>query len=93
MASISDWSFSATSAVTESLAATGPRVMDLYGRLDILVNNAGMSGNFGPGEPLDLALTDRAFFLNLKRDLIHQRDPRNVRLTDSLRLGHPNTRE
>ncbi|HNW17877.1 MAG TPA: SDR family NAD(P)-dependent oxidoreductase [Sphingorhabdus lacus] len=33
--------------------------------LDILVNNAGMSGNFGPGEPLDLALTDRAFFLNL----------------------------
>lgn len=33
--------------------------------LDILVNNAGMSGNFGPGEPLDLALTDKAFFLNL----------------------------
>lgn len=33
--------------------------------LDILVNNAGTSGNFGPGEPLDLALTDRAIFLNL----------------------------
>jgi uncharacterized oxidoreductase len=33
--------------------------------LDILVNNAGMSGNFAPGDPLDLALTDRAIFLNL----------------------------
>lgn len=33
--------------------------------LDILINNAGMSGNFGPGEPLDLALTDKAIFLNL----------------------------
>jgi uncharacterized oxidoreductase len=33
--------------------------------LDILVNNAGMSGNFGPGEPIDLALTDQAIFLNL----------------------------
>ena len=33
--------------------------------IDILVNNAGMSGNFGPGEPLDLALTDKAIFLNL----------------------------
>jgi uncharacterized oxidoreductase len=33
--------------------------------IDILVNNAGMSGNFGPGEPLDLALTDQAIFLNL----------------------------
>ncbi len=33
--------------------------------LEILVNNAGMSGNFGPGEPLDLALTDKAIFLNL----------------------------
>lgn len=32
--------------------------------LDILVNNAGMSGNFGPGEPLDLGLTDKAIFLN-----------------------------
>lgn len=43
---------------------------DLLGTLgnrpiDILVNNAGMSGNFGPGDPLDLALTDRAIFLNL----------------------------
>lgn len=33
--------------------------------LDILINNAGMSGNFGPGEPLDLPLTDQAIFLNL----------------------------
>jgi uncharacterized oxidoreductase len=33
--------------------------------LDILINNAGMSGNFGPGEPIDLALTDKAIFLNL----------------------------
>ena len=33
--------------------------------LDILVNNAGMSGNFGPEDPLDLALTDQAIFLNL----------------------------
>lgn len=33
--------------------------------LDILVNNAGMSGNFGTEDPLDLALTDRAIFLNL----------------------------
>ena len=38
----------------------------LAGRpLDILINNAGMSGNFGPGEPLDLVLTDAAIFLNL----------------------------
>jgi uncharacterized oxidoreductase len=33
--------------------------------LEILVNNAGMHGNFGPGEPFDLAFTDRAIFLNL----------------------------
>lgn len=33
--------------------------------LDMLINNAGMSGNFAPGDPLDLALTDRAIFLNL----------------------------
>lgn len=33
--------------------------------IDILINNAGMSGNFGPGEPIDLDLTDRAIFLNL----------------------------
>ncbi len=33
--------------------------------VDVLINNAGMSGNFGPGEPLDLALTDQAIFLNL----------------------------
>lgn len=33
--------------------------------VDLLVNNAGMHGNFGPGEPLDLAYTDQAIFLNL----------------------------
>ncbi len=33
--------------------------------LDILINNAGMGGNFGPGDPLDLAFTDKAIFLNL----------------------------
>lgn len=33
--------------------------------LDILINNAGTSGNFGPSDPLDLALTDKAIFLNL----------------------------
>jgi uncharacterized oxidoreductase len=41
------------------LAALGDRP------LDILINNAGMSGNFGPEDPLDLALTDKAIFLNL----------------------------
>lgn len=41
-------------------------VKKLAGRpIDILVNNAGMSGNFGPGEAIDLTLTDRAIFLNL----------------------------
>ncbi len=37
--------------------------------IDMLINNAGMSGNFGPGEPLDLALTDQAIFLNLNAPL------------------------
>jgi len=37
--------------------------------IDMLINNAGMSGNFGPGEPLDLALTDQAVFLNLNAPL------------------------
>ena len=42
----------------------------LSGRpIDMLINNAGMSGNFGPGEPLDLALTDQAIFLNLNAPL------------------------
>jgi uncharacterized oxidoreductase len=49
-----------TAAGCEALAKA------LAGRpLDILINNAGMSGNFGPGEPLDLALTDQSVFLNL----------------------------
>lgn len=34
-------------------------------QIDLLINNAGMSGNFGPDDPLDLALTDQAIFLNL----------------------------
>ena len=33
--------------------------------LDILINNAGMGGGFEPGDPIDLALVDRAVFLNL----------------------------
>lgn len=37
--------------------------------IDMLINNAGMSGNFAPGEPLDLALTDKAIFLNLNAPL------------------------
>jgi uncharacterized oxidoreductase len=37
--------------------------------LDLLINNAGMGANFGPGEPLDLDLTDRAIFLNLNAPL------------------------
>lgn len=49
-----------TAAGCEALARA------LAGRpLDILINNAGMSGNFGPGDPLDLVLTDQAIFLNL----------------------------
>jgi uncharacterized oxidoreductase len=40
-------------------------VSDLGQRdIDVLINNAGMSGNFGPDEPIDLALTDQAIFLN-----------------------------
>ena len=37
--------------------------------IDMLINNAGMSGNFGPGEPLDLVQTDQAIFLNLNAPL------------------------
>jgi uncharacterized oxidoreductase len=37
--------------------------------IDILVNNAGMSGNFGPEDPVDLALTDKAIFLNFNAPL------------------------
>jgi uncharacterized oxidoreductase len=56
----------AIEADLSSAAGCDAFVKKLAGRtLDILVNNAGMSGNFGPGEPIDLALTDRAIFLNL----------------------------
>ncbi len=37
--------------------------------IDILINNAGMSGNFGPDDPLDLAFTDKAIFLNFNAPL------------------------
>lgn len=50
---------SSASGCAALVAAWGNRPMD------ILVNNAGMSGNFGPAEPIDLALTDKAIFLNL----------------------------
>jgi uncharacterized oxidoreductase len=57
-------------------------LQDLGGRpLDILVNNAGMSGNFAPGDPLDLALTDRAIFLNLNAPM-HLIGPLLPRLLD-----------
>jgi uncharacterized oxidoreductase len=54
------------SADLSSAAGCADFVQVLAGRpIDILINNAGMGGNFGPGEPLDLALTDQAIFLNL----------------------------
>ncbi len=37
--------------------------------IDILINNAGMSGNFGPDDPIDLDLTDKAIFLNFNAPL------------------------
>jgi uncharacterized oxidoreductase len=50
-----------------STAAGCAALVAVYGDrpLDILINNAGMHGNFGPGEPFDLAFTDKAIFLNL----------------------------
>lgn len=54
---------SSADGCSQFLKALGDR------QIDILVNNAGMSGNFGPGEPLDLELTDRAIFLNLNAPL------------------------
>lgn len=50
-----------------STAAGCAGLVAVYGDrpIDILVNNAGMHGNFGPDEPLDLGLTDKAIFLNL----------------------------
>ncbi len=56
----------AVSADLSNAGGCAKFVKVLAGRpIDILINNAGMSGNFGPGEPLDLALTDQAIFLNL----------------------------
>ncbi|MBL0923723.1 MAG: SDR family NAD(P)-dependent oxidoreductase [Sphingomonadaceae bacterium] len=58
--------FEAIKADLSSADGCSAFLRDLGARpLDILVNNAGMSGNFAPGDPLDLALTDRAIFLNL----------------------------
>jgi uncharacterized oxidoreductase len=50
-----------------STAAGCAALVAAYGDrpLDLLINNAGMHGNFGPGEPPDLALTDKTIFLNL----------------------------
>jgi uncharacterized oxidoreductase len=56
----------AVSADLSSADGCANFVKVLAGRpIDILINNAGMGGNFGPGEPLNLALTDQAIFLNL----------------------------
>lgn len=61
-----DEGFEAIKADLSSAAGCAAFLRDLDGRsVDILINNAGMSGNFAPGDPLDLALTDRAIFLNL----------------------------
>jgi uncharacterized oxidoreductase len=68
------------SATTEGMEAIGADLSNADGcaaflkalgnrPLDILINNAGMSGNFGPGEPVDLPLTDQAIFLNLNAPL------------------------
>jgi uncharacterized oxidoreductase len=61
-----DEGMEAIAADLSSAAGCDSLAKALAGRpLDILINNAGMSGNFGPDDPLDLALTDTAFFLNL----------------------------
>jgi uncharacterized oxidoreductase len=58
--------FEAIQADLSTAAGCAALVAALAGKhLDILINNAGMSGNFGPEDPLDLALTDQAIFLNL----------------------------
>jgi uncharacterized oxidoreductase len=62
--------FEAIKADLSSADGCAAFLTDLGDRsIDILVNNAGMSGNFAPGDPLDLALTDRAIFLNLNAPL------------------------
>lgn len=66
LASARDAGMEAIQADLSSAAGCAALMKQLGDRpLDILVNNAGMSGNFGPGEPIDLALTDKAIFLNL----------------------------
>lgn len=56
----------AIAADLSTAAGCAALVASVAGRpIDLIVNNAGMHGNFGPGEPLDLAFTDRAIFLNL----------------------------
>ncbi|MVZ97733.1 SDR family NAD(P)-dependent oxidoreductase [Sphingorhabdus sp. IMCC26285] len=66
LASARDEGFEAIRADLSNAEGCQALVQALLQRpLDILVNNAGMSGNFAPDDPLDLALTDRALFLNL----------------------------
>jgi uncharacterized oxidoreductase len=58
--------FEAIQADLSTAAGCAALVAALAGKtLDILINNAGMSGNFGPDDSLDLALTDQSIFLNL----------------------------
>jgi uncharacterized oxidoreductase len=58
--------FEAITADLSNAAGCSEFVTAISGRpIDILINNAGTSGNFGPDDPVDLNLTDRAIFLNL----------------------------
>ena len=70
LASARSEGFEAIQADLSNAAGCGALAAALTDRpIDMLINNAGMSGNFGPGEPLDLALTDQAIFLNLNAPL------------------------